>query len=104
MNPGAAHEVIGALEPNGKGVILAYCGRSGMFGKMHRRSTYSERFAQPIDVYDVLMCCTETMELKTLRLYFNAYFPADKPFAVRLPQGFHLDASNRAARLYNCVV
>jgi hypothetical protein len=44
------------------------------------------------------------MELKTLRLYFNAYFPADKPFAVRLPQGFHLDASNRAARLYNCVV
>lgn len=98
MRPEVAQRVICALAPKDGGVILAHLGRSGIYGKLRRFSAHSTSHAYPIDVYEVLMIDKDG-ELKTLRLCFNAYFPSDASFTVRLPKGFCVENAGDDLRL-----
>ena len=102
LNARSAEMIISELEGDNGEFILSYFGMH-KYGNLKRLgSTYSSKFSNPIDVYEVL-AVDKNFDVKKIRFYFNGYFTSQNRNTVRLPKGFHFEPSSNAAQIFEVI-
>ncbi len=96
----SAMEIIPDMEGKNGEVIVAFRGRTKMFGLLNRiGSTSSEKVSNILDMYQTYII-DKDYNIKRTTIYFNGYFNRNSEREMRLANGFKFNHLGRAWVLY----